>query len=156
MIRRSRKSREIPALNTSSLPDLIFTVLFLFMIVTHMRSVAVKVRYQVPQGKELSRQAKKSSTIHIYIGKPLDKQRSENAQTTIVQVNDRIVAIDELSKYIANARASFSPEEAKELTASIKADKDTKMKTIGEVKQALREAKVYNVTFTATQSKDKR
>jgi len=47
-------------------------------------------------------------------------------------------------------------EEAKELTASIKADKDTKMKTIGEVKQALREAKVYNVTFTATQSKDKR
>ena len=110
MIRRSRKSREIPALNTSSLPDLIFTVLFFFMIVTHMRSVAVKVRYQVPQGKELSRQAKKSSTIHIYIGKPLDKQRSENAQTTIVQVNDRIVAIDELSKYIANARASFSPE----------------------------------------------
>ena len=66
MIRRSKRSREIPALNTSSLPDLIFTVLFFFMIVTHMRNVTVKVRYQVPQGKELNRLTKKSTTMHIY------------------------------------------------------------------------------------------
>ena len=32
-----RRSHEVPGLNTSSLPDLIFTVLFFFMIVTHMR-----------------------------------------------------------------------------------------------------------------------
>ena len=41
-----RRSREVPGLNTSSLPDLIFSVLFFFMIVTHMRHVTVKVKYQ--------------------------------------------------------------------------------------------------------------
>ena len=34
--------REMPALNTSSLPDLIFTLLFFFMIVTTMREVTLK------------------------------------------------------------------------------------------------------------------
>ena len=33
----------MPGLNTAALPDLIFTVLFFFMIVTHMRSVPMKV-----------------------------------------------------------------------------------------------------------------
>ena len=51
MIRRSK--REMPGLNTASLPDLIFTVLFFFMIVTHMRTDVMKVRYQTPQGTEL-------------------------------------------------------------------------------------------------------
>ena len=34
-----RKKHEMPGLNTAALPDLIFTVLFFFMIVTHMRDV---------------------------------------------------------------------------------------------------------------------
>ena len=121
-----------------------------------MRNVTVKVRYQVPQGKELNRLAKKSTTMHIYIGKPIEKQRADKTQATIVQFNDKVIPLSELRKYVAAERASCTPEEAKELTASIKADKDTKMKTIAEVKQALREAKVYNVSFTATQSKEKR
>ena len=39
--------REMPALNTSSLPDLIFTLLFFFMIVTTMREVTLKVEFKV-------------------------------------------------------------------------------------------------------------
>ena len=98
MIRRSKRNHEIPALNTSSLPDLIFTVLFFFMIVTHMRNVTVKVRYQVPQGKELNRLAKKSSVMHIYIGKPIEKRGADNTQATIVQFNDKVIPLAELRK----------------------------------------------------------
>ena len=47
--------RGMPELNTSSLPDLIFTLLFFFMIVTTMREVTLKVQFQVPQGTELEK-----------------------------------------------------------------------------------------------------
>lgn len=47
--------RGMPELNTSSLPDLIFTMLFFFMIVTTMREVTLKVQFQVPQGTELEK-----------------------------------------------------------------------------------------------------
>ena len=52
--------REMPALNTSSLPDLIFTLLFFFMIVTTMREVTLKVQFTLPQGTELEKLEKKS------------------------------------------------------------------------------------------------
>ena len=64
-----RNNHEVPALNTSSLPDLIFTVLFFFMIVTHMRDVELKVRYEVPQGTELQKLTHKSAVIYIYVGR---------------------------------------------------------------------------------------
>ena len=47
--------RSVPSLNVASMPDLIFTVLFFFMIVTHMRSDEVKVRLEVPQGHEVQK-----------------------------------------------------------------------------------------------------
>ena len=62
--------RSVPTLNTSSLPDLIFTVLFFFMVVTHMRQVTLKVRFRVPQGTELTRLTKKSAVSYVYIGRP--------------------------------------------------------------------------------------
>ena len=52
--------REMPELNTSSLPDLIFTMLFFFMIVTTMREVTLKVQFKVPQATELEKLEKKS------------------------------------------------------------------------------------------------
>ena len=65
---RKHTRRSVPMLNTASLPDLIFTVLFFFMIVTHMRNESVKVEYEKPQGTELTRLANKSSITNIHIG----------------------------------------------------------------------------------------
>ena len=47
---KRKQSREMPEMNTSSLPDLIFTILFFFMMVTTMREVTLKVKFTVPQG----------------------------------------------------------------------------------------------------------
>lgn len=69
MIFGNRDRRQMPQLNTASLPDLIFTVLFFFMVVTHMRTVTLKVSFRVPQGTELTRLTKKTAVSYIYIGR---------------------------------------------------------------------------------------
>ena len=89
MIRRSK--REMPGLNTASLPDLIFTVLFFFMIVTHMRTDVMKVRYQTPQGTELSKVKKKSATIHVYIGSKTTADGKAVGQPVCVQDRKSVV-----------------------------------------------------------------
>ena len=65
-----RRNHEVPSLNTASLPDLIFAILFFFMIVTHMRKVNLKVRYKTPQGTELTHLSRKTNTTYIFIGQP--------------------------------------------------------------------------------------
>ena len=148
MFKRTR--REIPGLNTSSLPDLIFTVLFFFMIVTHMRKVTLKVKYQVPQGTELTRLTKKTAVSYIYIGKPAVGSASDKAKTAI-QLNDKYATTTDIIDYIAAEKSRMSPEDQQQMTVSIKADKNTKMGIISEVKQALRKSKALKISYSATE-----
>lgn len=148
MIDFRKRKREVPALNTASLPDLIFSVLFFFIIVTHMRQDDVRVKYQVPQGKELAKLANRSSVVHIYIGKP-----QNNAAGYRIQLADKEVNIDQLVDRLSRMRNEMPPEDAQRLTVAVSADRNVDMQTVMQVKQALRKANTLNVTFIGTKSK---
>lgn len=150
MIFRHR-NHDIPQLNTASLPDLIFTVLFFFMIVTHMRKEEVKVTYQVPQGRELKKLAKKSAVTYIYIGKPTSNPKARYA----IQMNDRLVSAAEVEKLVVAERNRMLPEDKVKMTVSIKADKNADMGTISDVKQALRRAGALNISYSARKEGEK-
>lgn len=145
-----RSSREVPGLNTSSLPDLIFSVLFFFMIVTHMRQVTLKVKFQVPQGKELTRLTKKSAVSYIYIGTPIGNHKTKRGNTC-VQLNDKYATPAEVMDYVVAEKKRMSAEDQRQMTVSIKADKHTKMEVVSEVKQALRQAKALRVNYSASE-----
>ncbi|HEY9551268.1 MAG TPA: biopolymer transporter ExbD, partial [Prevotella sp.] len=134
----------------ASLPDLIFTVLFFFMIVTHMRKVAVKVQYRVPQATELTRLTKKTAISYIYIGRPAAAFQGMAGTGTRIQLNDKFATPAEIADYIEAEKARMSPEDREQMTVSIKADKDTKMGIITDVKQALRRSKAVKISYTAT------
>lgn len=142
----------VPGLNTASLPDLIFTVLFFFMIVTHMRTETVKVEHREPLASGLTSLDRKSSVVHVYIGKPLGRHGDEAAPICI-QVGDKIVPIDALADCIREERRRMSPEAARQMTVAIKADKETPMGVVTEVKQALRETKALRISYSANERK---
>lgn len=143
MISFRRRNHEVPGLNTASLPDLIFSVLFFFMIVTHMRNVTPRVKYAVPEGTELSKLGKKHTVSYIYIGKP-----ANGGQTEQIQIDNDFVNIDQIVSYMARQKAEMPPEEANQLTVSIKADHNTPMGVIADVREALRKAGVNKVNYS--------
>jgi len=143
--------REMPEMNTSSLPDLIFTILFFFMIVTSMREVTLKVKFKVPSGTELEKLEKKSCVSFIYIGPPTDELRPTMGSTTRIQLNDKFAEVPEVLDYIGEERSKMSPTDAPFMTVSIKADQKTRMGIITDVKQVLRKAYALRLNYSATQ-----
>lgn len=139
------KRHHVPSLNMASMPDLIFTVLFFFMIVTHMRSDEVKVRYAVPQGTEIRKLTNKSSVVNIYIGR-LDHDWR-------IQLNGDLVKPEEIPARIEQLRAAMSPENAERLTVSLRADRHTPMGIISDVKQALQKSYALRINYSATDLK---
>ena len=147
---KRQRPRTVPALNVASLPDLIFTVLFFFMIVTHMRDVDPKVQYNVPEGTELTREVNKSGLVYLFIGKPVDAQGRVIADEPRIQMGNRYVTVDEIGAEIEKERSRMSEEDRQRLTVSIRADRDTEMGLINDVKQALRKAGARNINYSAT------
>ena len=149
MSRFRQTKREVPGLNMAAMPDLIFTVLFFFMIVTHMREVKPMVRYAVPQGTELEK-TRKSSIVYLFIGKPVNEQGELVGDEPRIQVNDRYVTLEQLGSEIAAERAKMSDDDRQHMVISIRADRDTEMGVINDVKQELRKAGALNINYSAT------
>ena len=178
MIRRNRRLREVPMLNTASLPDLIFTVLLLFMIVTHMRTTTSKVKYALPQGTELKRLVKKSAVTYIYIGRAMPETTREtstvaspNTSSAVspntssassmdvsaykVQLNNRVGTISEVASFVANEKKRMNPDDQVKMTVSIKADRSTPMYVINAVKRAVRAGGATRINYSAERESDK-
>ena len=140
-------SREMPEMNTSSLPDLIFTILFFFMIVTTMREVTLKVKFTVPAGTELEKLEKKSAVSFIYVGPPTDQLRATMGSGTRIQLNDRFAEPAEIMDFVAQERATMSDQAAQQI--SLKVDQKTKMGIVTDIKQVLRKSWALKINYSA-------
>lgn len=145
---KKKASREIPEMNTSSLPDLIFTILFFFMMVTTMREVTLKVKFTTPAGTELEKLEKKSVVSFIYVGPPTDNLRAHMGSGTRIQLNDRFAETREIIDFVAAERQGMTNQV--EQVISIKADQGTQMGYITDIKEVLRKSWALRINYSAT------
>jgi biopolymer transport protein ExbD len=145
---KRKEGREMVEMNTSSLPDLIFTILFFFMMVTTMREVTLKVKFVVPQGTELEKLEKKSVVSYIYVGPPTDQLRAQMGSGTRIQLNDRYAEPREVMDFVQAERQGMQNQT--EQIISIKADKGTQMGYITDIKEVLRKSWALKINYSAT------
>lgn len=138
----------MPEMNTSSLPDLIFTILFFFMIVTTMREVTLKVKFTVPAGTELEKLEKKSAVSFVYVGPPTDQLRATMGSGTRIQLNDKFAEPAEIMDFVARERSTMSDQAAQ--TISLKVDQKTKMGIVTDIKQVLRKSWALKINYSAS------
>jgi biopolymer transport protein ExbD len=149
---KKKERRGMPEMNTSSLPDLIFTILFFFMMVTTMREVTLLVRIDRPSGTELEKLEKKSAVSFIYVGPPTDNLRAQMGNSTRIQVNDRFIGeVREIMDFVAAERQGMMNQA--EQVISIKADKGTQMGYITDIKEVLRKSWALRINYSALQRK---
>ena len=141
--------REVPAVNTSSLPDLVFTILFFFMMVTTMREETLKIQFRSPQATEVQKLEKKSLVTFVYVGRPVAQYVTKGGSEPRLQLNDKFAEVSEVGAYIGQEKSSMKEEDQPFMTVSIKADYETNMGLITDLKQALREAYALKISYSA-------
>lgn len=145
--------RTMPTLNTSSLPDLIFTLLFFFMIVTTMREVKLKVEFTLPQATELQRLEKKSLVTFIYVGRPAAPYRERLGDGNCIQLNDAFADTSDIRPYIEAERARLSESDRPLMQVSLKVDEQTKMGLVSDIKEKLREVYALKINYSTEKRK---
>ena len=150
--------REMPELNTSSLPDLVFAFLFFIMMVTTIREVTPKVSFSdLPTATELTKLEEKSLVTFIYVGKPNKEYREMYGSNSAIQLNDQVTQNPTaVYSYIKQAQAKIKDARRNLMQVSLKADKETKMNIISQIKEELRRADALNLSYSARKRNDNR
>ena len=141
--------REVPPLNTSSLPDLIFTLLFFFMITTSMKEMPLLVDIDPPTATELTKLEKKSLITYLYIGKPSGIYAQKLGNENRIQLNDKFIDESDIEREMIRERAAMKEENQGYMQVSIKADRGTEMGIITATKEALKRSNNLNIVYSA-------
>ena len=143
-----KKKKGMPAVNTASLPDIVFMLLFFFMVTTTMRETDLKLENpSLPSATEVKKLEHKSLVSTIYVGKSKDVAR-HGAGFNRIQLNDKFANVNEIAAFIAAERASKREELIPFLTTALKVDGDANMGLIGDIKQELRKVNALKLNYT--------
>ncbi len=148
------KGKGAPKINTSSLPDIIFMLLFFFMVSTTMRETEVFVKVKVPEVTEVKKLEQKSLVSYIYIGRPSRSLESVYGSEPMIQLNDKLVNVegipaDEVQDFVLSEREAMAEDQKNKMVISLRIDSDIPMGKVDDVKQALRKAKALIINYSA-------
>ena len=149
---KKKGTKELPAISTASLPDVIFMILFFFMVSTTMREEEVLVKYQLPNATEVQKLEKKNLVSYINIGVPVTHMQARYGTAPQIQLNDSFKTAKDIGDFIAAEREQLSEADRAFMTVSIKADRYTKMGIITDVKQELRRANALKISYASREA----
>lgn len=146
---KKKQKKETPPVSTASLPDIVFMLLFFFMVTTVMREVDLKVQVRKPKATEIQKLERKSLVTYIYVGKPTGKYQAKFGKESRIQLNDAFATLDDVQPFVIQEREAKDEAERNAMTVSIKADKETKMGLITDIKTQLRRAQALKINYSA-------
>jgi biopolymer transport protein ExbD len=149
VMKKSGNKKETPAISTASLPDVIFMILFFFMVSTTMREQELLVRYKLPSATEVQKLEKKSLVSYVNIGVPVSHMQAKFGTAPRIQLNDSFKTAKDIGDFIGAERDQLNEADRAQMTVSIKADQYTKMGIVTDVKQELRRANALKITYAA-------
>lgn len=146
-----KKSGELPAVSTASLPDIVFMLLFFFMTVTTMKDSSIMVENTLPQASEVKKLEKKELIITIYVGAPTDQYTDQFGTESRIQLNDKFASIEDVGPYILEEIATRPQELQNKITVSLKIDKEANMGLISDIKTEMRKVNALKINYTTAE-----
>lgn len=151
---RKKGKKSQPAVNTAALPDIVFMLLFFFMVTTVMRETTLKVMNKTPKATEVDKLERKSLVSYIYIGKPIKSLQGAFGTAPRIQLNDAFKTKGDIIQFVEAEKLERDEAERNMITWSLKVDQETKMGIVTDVKQELRNARALKINYS-TKKTDK-
>lgn len=144
-----KRGKANPEVSTASLPDIIFMLLFFFMVVTVLRDSEVMVNVNTPEATELTKLEKKSLVNYIYIGRPLKKYQDVYGTSPRMQLGDKFAEPGEIALFLEKHRSTVPEVQQPGITSSLKIDGNVTMGIVTDVKTALRKAGQLKINYSS-------
>jgi len=146
---QKKRGKSSPEISTASLPDIIFMLLFFFMVTTVLRDASLKVTVRTPQATELTKLEKKSLVNYLYVGVPTKELQKEAGTKPRLQLGDKFSTFDDIPLFLANHRENVDERQRGLITSSLRVDRDVTMGIVSDIKTALRKAGQLKVNYSA-------
>ncbi len=144
-----KRGKASPEVSTASLPDIIFMLLFFFMVVTVLRDAELKVKVSTPFASELTKLEEKSLVNYLYIGRPVKKYQNLYGTKPRIQLGDKFSTVADIPLFLEKHKVKVPEAKRPKITSSLRVDGDVTMGIVQDVKTELRKSGQLKVNYSA-------
>jgi biopolymer transport protein ExbD len=131
--------QEVP---TSALPDVIFILLFFFMVTTVLREVTLKVRVNLTQAENIEKIEQKRLLSYVYIGP--ERLPGNKLGEDKVQIDDAIVEDIGAIRTLMYDKLREQPK----LIVSLRVDENSEFGLLTDVQEELKKANTFRINYS--------
>lgn len=146
---KKEEKKGVPQVTSASLSDIVFMLLFFFMVTTSMRESENKVMIKLPEATEVAKLERKDLASYISIGPPVRNLQAQYGTEPRIQLNDSFKTVDDIKDFVAAERDAMNEADKSFMTVSIRADENVRMGIVTDVKQALRRCSALKIMYSA-------
>ncbi|MCB0628690.1 MAG: biopolymer transporter ExbD [Saprospiraceae bacterium] len=150
-----KRGKSDPAISTASLPDIIFMLLFFFMVVTVLRDAELKVKVITPFATELTKLEEKSLVNYLYVGKPTQQYQATYGTKPRLQLGDKFSTIREIPLFLEKHKVKLPENKRDRITSSLRVDGEVTMGIVSDIKTQLRKSGQLKVNYSAKKKAEK-
>jgi biopolymer transport protein ExbD len=144
-----KRGKASPAISTASLPDIVFMLLFFFMVVTVLRDSELMVKVQTPFASELTKLEEKSLVNYLYVGRPVKKYQKVYGTKPRLQLGDKFATLAEIPLFLERHKVKVPEAKRPKITSSLRVDGEVTMGIVQDVKTELRKSGQLKVNYSA-------
>ena len=148
--KKTQVKQDIP---TSSMPDVVFMLLFFFMVTTELRETSIEVKQIIPKATQLRKLQRKSLVTNLYIGEPTKPE--QYGKEPKIQADDVFIEPKDIIRWVNEKKSELPENEREQLTVALKVDKDAKRGIIADIETELRKANARKVLYTVLEDNEK-
>ena len=149
---KTRHASREAAISTAALPDIIFMLLFFFMVTTVLRKSDENLKYKIPTAEQLKEIEQKSLITQISIGIP--KETVRYGKEARIEAEGRLLDVKDIVPFVMKEKDKLPTYSRDQIIILLKADEEVPMGIVSDVKQELRKANARRIVFAASWKKN--
>jgi biopolymer transport protein ExbD len=147
--KKANVKQDIP---TSSMPDVVFMLLFFFMVTTQLREKTIEVLQRIPEASQLRKLQRKSLVTNLFIGEP--QKQAQYGKEPRIQAEDVFIEPKDIILWVNREKDKLAENERDQLTVSLKVDSEAKRGIIADVETELRKANARKILYTSMEKRE--
>ncbi len=147
------KKRTDPAISTASLPDIVFMLLFFFMVTSVSKEKESNLKIEKTTASAVTKLDKTKTIFTYFIGRPKNKKYGENYR---VQLDDAIVPnMSAIGVYLKEKKEEYKDVWNSEVYNNFKVDNKAEIRMVKGVQDELRQQDALKVIYSVNEGSEK-
>lgn len=142
-----RNPKQQPEISTASLPDIVFLLLFFFMVTAVIRKDEKLVEYKVPSAQNITQAEMKTLVRELQIGLPKNPALGKEP---LISTGKKYIGVDDIAAWVEQERTTLPEAYKDQMIIVLKADEAVKMGLIADIQQKLRKSNARKILYRST------